>query len=133
MAGRWLLKTEPSSYSFADLQGDEQTVWDGVKNALACKNLQRIRKGDRLLIYHTGKVKAVVGIAVAVSAVYPDTSGNGVPVVDVACVKPLPRPVTLAEIKKNPRLGDWDLVRLPRLSVMPVSTAQWAEVERLAK
>jgi predicted RNA-binding protein with PUA-like domain len=133
MAGRWLLKTEPSSYSFADLERERQTVWDGVRNALACKNLQRIGKGDRLLIYHTGKVKAVVGIAVATSAAYPERAGERLPVVDVACVRALPHPVTLAQIKKTPRLADWDLVRLPRLSVMPVSAAQWGEIERLAK
>jgi len=135
MAGRWLLKTEPSAYSFAQLQRDRQTVWDGVKNPQALKNLAHVRQGDHLFIYHTGDVKAVIGIAKALTAGYPDPKKNDpkLTVVDLAPVAPLPRPVTLAEIKSDPRFAGWELVRLPRLSVMPVSAEQWAAIERLAK
>jgi predicted RNA-binding protein with PUA-like domain len=134
MAQRWLLKTEPSSYSFAQLQRDRRTVWDGVKNAQALKNLSQVQKGDRLLIYHTGDEKAVVGMATALSAAYPDPKKNDpkLLVVDLAPGAALSRPVTLAEIKANPKFTGWELVRLPRLSVMPVSAEHWAEIERLA-
>jgi len=134
MAGGWLLKTEPSAYSFARLQQDKRTVWDGVKNPLALKNLGQIQKGDQLLIYHTGDEKAVVGIATALSAAYPDPryTDPKLLVIAIAPAKALPRPLTLAEIKSNPRLKSWELARLPRLSVMPVSAEQWAEIERLA-
>ena len=135
MPGRWLLKTEPSAYSFAQLQRDTRTVWDGVKNPLALKNLSQVRKGDQLFIYHTGDEKAVVGIATAASAAYADPKKTDpkLLVIDLAPVAPLPRPVTLAEIKANPKFKGWELVRLPRLSVMPVSAEHWQEVERLAK
>lgn len=131
----WLLKTEPSAYSFSDLQRDKRTVWDGVKNPQALKNLSQVQKGDRLFVYHTGDEKAVVGIAEAFGAAYPDPK-KGDPkllVIDLAAVAPLPRPVTLAEIKANPKFTGWELVRLPRLSVMPVPAEHWAEIERLAK
>ncbi len=135
MAGHWLLKTEPSAYSFAQLQRDRRTVWDGVKNPMALKHLSQVREGDRLLIYHTGDEKAVVGTATAVSAAYPDPKKRDpkLLVIDLAPVSALPRPVTLAEIKANAKFKGWELVRLPRLSVMPVPPEHWAEVERLAK
>ncbi len=135
MAGHWLLKTEPSAYSFAQLQHDKRAVWDGVKNPMALKNLGQVQKGDQLFIYHTGDEKAVVGIAAALSAAYPDPKKNDpkLLVIDLAPVAPLPGPVTLAEIKANPKFKGWELVRLPRLSVMPATAEQWAEVERLAK
>ena len=135
MAGRWLLKTEPSAYSFADLQRDQRTVWDGVKNPMALKHLAQVQEGDRLLVYHTGGEKAVVGVATALSAAYPDPKKQDpkLVVIDLAPLSALPRPVSLAEIKADPRFKGWDLVRLPRLSVMPVSAEQWAEIERLAK
>jgi len=135
MAGRWLLKTEPSTYSFADLQRDKRTVWDGVKNPMALKNLGQVAKGDRLFIYHTGDERAVVGIATALSAAYPDPK-QGNPkllVIDLGAEAPLRRPVTLAEIKASPRFKGWELVRLPRLSVMPVTADQWSEIESLAR
>ena len=133
MAGHWLLKTEPSAYSFAQLARDRRTVWDGVKNPMALKYLSQMRKGDRVLIYHTGDEKAVVGIAEAQSDAYPDPKKNDpkLPVIDLAPVRPLPRPVTLAEIKADGKLKTWELARLPRLSVMPVTPEQWAEIERL--
>ena len=135
MAGRWLLKTEPTTYSFAQLQRDRRTVWDGVKNPMALKHLRAIQAGDEVFVYHTGDEKAVVGIAKALGAAYPDpkhTDGKLV-VVDLAPVAELPRPVTLAEIKASAKIAGWDLVRLPRLSVMPVSPEHWAEIERLAR
>ncbi len=135
MAHTWLLKTEPTAYSFAQLQRDKRTVWDGVKNPQALKNLSLVKQGDRLLIYHTGDEKAVVGVAAALGAAYPDPKKNDpkLLVIDLAPVAALPRAVTLAEIKANSRFEGWELVRLPRLSVMPVSAEHWAEIERMAK
>jgi len=135
MPQTWLLKTEPSTYSFADLQRDKRTVWDGVKNPQALKNLSQVKPGDRLLIYHTGNEKAVVGVATALAAAYPDPKKNDprLLVIDLAPVAALPRAVTLAEIKASSAFKGWELVRLPRLSVMPVSAAHWAEIERMAK
>ncbi len=135
MTGRWLLKTEPSVYSFAQLQRDGQTVWDGVKNPMALKNIGQMRKGDDVLIYHTGDEKAAVGTATVLSDPYADPKHKDpkLLVFDVAAVEPLSRPVALAEIKAHPAFKNWELVRLPRLSVMPVSAAYWAEIQRLAK
>jgi len=135
MTARWLVKTEPSAYSFEQLVRDRRTVWDGIRNAAALKHLARIRAGDRVLVYHTGSEKAVVGTAVAEAAAYSDPRGNDPRrlVIALRAGPPLPRPVSLATIKANPKLADWDLVRLPRLSVMPVSAAQWAELDRLAR
>jgi predicted RNA-binding protein with PUA-like domain len=135
MAAHWLLKTEPSAYSYAQLERDGRTVWDGVKNPMALKNLRQVAAGDRLFIYHTGDEKAVVGIATALGPAYPDPKKNDAKlvVIDLAPAARLPRPVTLAEIKANAKFKGWELVRLPRLSVMPVTPEQWAEVELLAK
>ena len=135
MAHSWLLKTEPSTYSFADLQRDKRTVWDGVKNPQALKHLSQVQKGDRLFVYHTGDEKAVVGIATALSGAYADPKKNDpkLLVIDLGPSRALPRPVPLAEIKASPKFTGWELVRLPRLSVMPVSPDHWAEIERLAK
>src|SRR5437867_3863129 len=135
MAGRWLLKTEPSTYSFAQLQRDKRTTWDGVKNPMALRNLGQVQKDDQLFIYHTGDEKAVVGIATALSAAYPDPKKKDpkLLVIDLAPAAALPRPVTLAAIKANPKFKGWELVRLPRLSVMPVSAEQWAEIECMAR
>jgi predicted RNA-binding protein with PUA-like domain len=135
MSNTWLLKTEPTAYSFAQLQRDKRTVWDGVKNPQALRNLRLVKQGDRLLIYHTGDEKAVVGVATALGAAYPDPKKNDpkLVVIDLAPLAALPRAVTLAEIKASPKFGGWELVRLPRLSVMPVSKEHWTEVERMAK
>jgi predicted RNA-binding protein with PUA-like domain len=135
MANRWLFKTEPSVYSFVQLEKDKKTIWDGVKNNLALKNLKDIKKGDPILIYHTGDEKAAVGVAQALSGAYPDP-GNKDPkllVVDIEAVKPLPRAVTLAEVKANKKLANFDLVRLSRLSIMKVSDDQWEILEGMAK
>jgi predicted RNA-binding protein with PUA-like domain len=131
----WLVKEEPTHYNFDALVKDKKAVWSGVRNALAQKHLRAIKNGDRILFYHTGDERAVVGIAKAVSAPYPDPedrSGNYV-AVDVAPVKRLPRPVTLAEIKADPAFKDFPLVRIARLSVMPVTDEQWARIERMAE
>jgi len=131
---RWLFKTEPSAYSFAQLSADKRTTWDGVKNPLALKHLAGVRRGDEVLVYHTGGEKAVVGVARAASDPYPDPKKKDAKllVIDLEAVKPLPRPVSLAAIKASPRFGGFDLVRLPRLSVMPVSSEQRAEIEKMA-
>jgi predicted RNA-binding protein with PUA-like domain len=135
MANRWLFKTEPGAYSFQQLVQDRRTTWDGVKNYLALKHLKGIGKGDPVLIYHTGDEKAAVGIARALGEAYPDPSRNEpkLLVADIEAVRPLPRPVTLAEIKANSKLAKFDLVRLPRLSIMPVSDEQWDVIEGMAK
>lgn len=135
MANRWLFKTEPSVYSFQQLQKDKKTMWDGVKNNLALKNLKDIAKGDPIIIYHTGDEKAAVGVARALGGAYADPSQKNpkLLVVDIEAVKPLPRPVTLAEVKANKKLANFDLVRLSRLSIMKVSDDQWEILEGMAK
>ena len=123
----WLLKTEPSNYAYVDLERDGETVWDGVSNNLALKHLRQMRKGDHALIYHTGGEKAVVGIADVVSDPYPDPEQDNprLAVVDVKPKRKLSRSISLAEIKSDPELGNFELVRLPRLSVMPVAESVW--------
>jgi predicted RNA-binding protein with PUA-like domain len=135
MATRWLFKTEPSVYSYQQLVKDKKTMWDGVKNNLALKNLKDIKKGDEILIYHTGDEKAAVGVARALGEAYPDPSQKNprMLVVDIEAVKTLPRPVTLAEVKANKKLANFDLVRLSRLSIMKVSDDQWNTMEGMAK
>jgi predicted RNA-binding protein with PUA-like domain len=135
MANRWLFKTEPSAYSFQQLQQDKKTVWDGVKNNLALKNLKDIQKGEQIFIYHTGDEKAVVGTARALSGAYadPEKKDPKLLVVEIEAAKPLPRPVTLAEIKAEMKLSNFDLVRLGRLSIMKVSDEQWKTIEEMAK
>jgi predicted RNA-binding protein with PUA-like domain len=135
MSNRWLFKTEPSAYSFQQLQKDKRTVWDGVKNNLALKHLASIKKSDWIFIYHTGDEKAVVGVARATGDAYSDPAAKDgkLVVIDVEAEKPLSRPVSLAEIKADPKLKGFDLVRLPRLSVMPVSDEQWKIIEEMAR
>ena len=133
-AMNWLVKEEPTHYAFDALVKDKKAVWSGVRNALAQRHLRGVKKGDRVFYYHTGDEKAVVGIAKALSGPYPDpedSSGKYV-AVDLAPVTRLPRPVTLAEIKADPAFKDFPLVRIARLSVMPVTDAQWARIERMA-
>jgi len=135
MATRWLFKTEPSVYSYQQLVKDKKTMWDGVKNNLALKNLKDIKKGDEILIYHTGDEKAAVGIARALGGAYPDPSQKNprMLVVDIEAVKMLPRPVTLAEVKANKKLANFDLVRLSRRSIMKVSDEKWNTMEGMSK
>lgn len=135
MPNRWLLKTEPGEYAFEDLLRDGRIPWDGVTNALALRHLRAIRPGDALLIYHTGTVRAVVGEARAVSEPYPDPAKADprLVVVDVVPVRPLPRPVPLACIKADPRFRGFDLVRLPRLSVLPVPAPLWRAILAMSR
>jgi predicted RNA-binding protein with PUA-like domain len=130
----WLFKEEPSSYSFDMLVKDTHAVWSGVRNPLAQKHLRSVKKGDRIFYYHTGDEKSVVGISKALGDAYPDPkdpSGKA-SVVDVGPVKKLARPVTLAEIKADAAFKDFALVRISRLSVMPVTDKEWARIEALA-
>ena len=131
----WLFKEEPSSYNFDKLLKDGKTTWTGVKNALAQKNLHAVKKGDRIFFYHTGNEKAVIGIARALSDAYTDPADKTgkAAVVDIAPETKLARPVTLAEIKASSAFPGFPLVRLSRLSVMPVSDREWSEIEKLSK
>jgi predicted RNA-binding protein with PUA-like domain len=131
----WLFKEEPSNYSFDALVKDGKTSWTGVKNPLAQKHLRSVKKGDRIFYYHTGDEKAVVAIARAASNAYPDPAdktGKAV-AIDVVPVKKLKRPVTLAEIKADKAFAAFPLVRMPRLSVMPVDDGLWARIEDRAQ
>lgn len=132
---RWLAKTEPGAYSFAQLERESETVWDGVRNPLALKYLRLVKIGDQILIYHTGDEKMVVGIAEAISNPYPDPKSKNprLAVVKVCARRELPRPVTLAELKKFKEFKRFEIVRLPRLSFMPVSAEQWEIIMRLAE
>jgi predicted RNA-binding protein with PUA-like domain len=130
---RWLFKEEPGHYSYTDLERDGTTLWDGVSNNLARQHLRRVRRGDRVFFYHTGKEKAVVGEMRVTGDPRPEPGGDVRSVaVEVEPVRRLARPVPLSRIKEEPLLADWDLVRLPRLSVLPVTDAQWGRVEELA-
>ena len=133
MRNHWLLKSDPDEYSFDDLLRDGRTVWDGVTNNLALQNLRRIKKGDDLLIYHSGDEKALVGLAQAVSDPYPDPNADDTKfvVVDIKPKKRVKRALTLAEIKQMPEFAAFPLVRLPRLSVVPVSE-EWERLVELA-
>ena len=130
----WLFKEEPTHYSYDDLVRDGKTSWTGVKNPLAQKHLRSVKKGDRIFFYHTGD-KAVVGIARAAGAAYPDpadTSGK-LYAVDVEPVRKLKAPVTLAAIKAEHRFAELPFVRMPRLSVMPISDDQWERIEAMSR
>src|ERR1700742_5192275 len=124
----WLFKEEPTHYGFDAFVKDKKTVWSGVKNPLAQKHLRSVEKGDRILYYHTGDEKSVVGVAKALGDAYPDPAdaAGKAHSVEVEPVKKLAHPVTLKAIKADPWCKDFDLVRISRLSVMPVTDAQWA-------
>ena len=127
----WLLKTEPSAYAYDDLERDGRAVWDGVTNPVALRNLRNMKEGDRALVYHTGDEKAAVGLAVVARAAYPDPKAKDprLVVVDLTPAGRLKRPVTLAEIKAMPVFADSPLVRQGRLSVVPLTAAQWRAIE----
>jgi len=127
MPNYWIVKTEPSTYSFDDLARQKTAVWDGVKNNLALKHLRQMQPGDRVLVYHTGDEKAVVGVAEVASEAYPDAKDKDakLAVVDLKAGERLPRPVPLAEIKRERAFADLALVRIGRLSVMPASAEQY--------
>jgi len=130
----WLLKSEPQDYSYTDLKQTERTVWNGVKNPLALKYLRTMQPTDEALFYHTGKERRVVGIAQILSLPYPDPALDDpkLVVVDIRAVRSLPQPVTLAQIKQSGNFADFDLIRLPRLSVVPVSAQYWQKILQLA-
>lgn len=126
----WLVKQEPSAYSWSDFVADKETSWTGVRNFAARNNLRKMQKGDEVLFYHTGDEKAVIGIARVTRSAYPDATakeGNW-STIDLAAVKPLVRPVTLGEIKSQPRLKQIPLVRQSRLSVMPLAEPEFREI-----
>jgi predicted RNA-binding protein with PUA-like domain len=131
----WLVKTEPSDYSYDDLARAGRATWDGVTNPVALKNLRLMQEGDRVLVYHTGDEKAAVGLARVTRAAYPDPKGNNTKrvVVDLEPVERLQQPVTLARIKSLPAFADSPLVRQGRLSVVPLTASQWALLEREAR
>lgn len=135
MAGYWLFKSDPEHYSFPDLVRDKKTVWDGISNNLALKHLRGVRRGDRVMIYHSGSERAIVGLAEVLSDPYPDPRQMDpkLVVVDIAARETLAEPVTLEQIKSHAALKDFDLVRLPRLSVMPVPESTWKALLALAK
>ncbi len=122
MTAHYLLKTEPSEYSFADLSRDRETTWDGVSNPVALRNLRNMRPGDMLVIYETGDVKSAVGTARVVSV---QAAQEKDPRVKIKAAKPLPKPVSLAQIKATKLFADSPLVRQGRLSVVPLSEAQY--------
>jgi predicted RNA-binding protein with PUA-like domain len=130
----WLLKTEPDSYSWDQLWRDKKTRWDGVTNALALKHIRSMKKGDMALIYHTGEERAAVGMAEITTNPYPDPAENDekIVVVDLKAKRKLARPVTLAEFKADKAFAGWDLLRIGRLSVVPVPPAMWERIEKLA-
>jgi predicted RNA-binding protein with PUA-like domain len=122
MANSYLLKTEPTEYSFADLQKDQKTVWDGVHNPVALKNLCSMKPGDHLIVYETGDHKSAVGMASVVSATVTDSKN---PQIEIAAGKLLKKPITLAEIKANKLFAASPLVRIGRLSVVPLTAEQY--------
>lgn len=131
----WLFKEEPTHYSYDDLVKDGRTSWTGVRNPLAQKHLRSVRKGDRIFYYHTGNEKAVVAIAKALGDAYADPGDKTgkLYAVDVGPVKKLPSPVTLASIKADKAFASFPLVRMARLSVMPVSDDEWTRIESMGR
>jgi predicted RNA-binding protein with PUA-like domain len=134
MKSFWLVKQEPSSYSWSDFVADKETSWTGVRNFAARNNLRKMQKGDKVLFYHSGDEKAVVGIAKVTRTAYADQTANegDWSTVDIAAVKALTRPVTLREIKNNLRLKGIPLVRQARLSVMPLAESEFQEIVKMA-
>ena len=131
----WLFKEEPTTYSFDAFRKDGRTVWSGVRNPLGQKNLHGVKRGDRIFYHHTGSEKAIVGIARALADARPDpedSSGKHA-VVDIEPVKALSRPVSLAEIKADRAFATFALVRMSRLSVMPVTDEQWARIDAMSR
>jgi len=130
----WLLKTEPSTYSYDDLARDKKTTWDGVTNAAALKNIRAMKKGDLALVYHTGEQRTIVGVAEIASAPYADPNGDDekLVVVDLKPKKKLKQQVSLETIKSDKAFSGWDLLRIGRLSIVPTPSAMWKRVMQLA-
>jgi len=135
MSAHWLLKTEPSTYSFERLLKDGRTVWDGVRNNLALMHMRAMKTDDQVLIYHSGSAKSVVGIGRVARPAYPDPKLEDpkIVVIDVVPDRRLPSPIPLSAIKAEKDLADLPLVLMPRLSVMPVSPEQWKRILTLAE
>ena len=131
----WLVKSEPETYSWDDLVRDKKTDWTGVRNYAARINLNTMQPGDEVLFYHSGESKSIVGLAKVTKAAFPDKTADedGWVAVEIAAVKALPAPVTLAQVKAEAALKDMALIRLSRLSVQPVKPAEWAKVLKLGK
>lgn len=132
---KWLVKEEPTHYNFDQFVADGKTIWSGVRNPLAQKHLRSMKTGDRVFYYHTGNEKAIVGTARVAGEPFPDSKDKAgkLHVVELAAGKRLASPVTLAALKADKRFADFALVRLPRLSVMPVSDEQWQMIEAMAR
>jgi predicted RNA-binding protein with PUA-like domain len=131
----WLFKEEPTHYSYDAFAKDGRAMWSGVKNPVAQRHLHSVKKGDNVFYYHTGDEKSVIGVAVALGDAYPDPgdkTGKHA-VVDIGPVRKLKRPVTLREIKADARFKTFPLVRISRLSVMPVTDAEWKRIESMAE
>ena len=134
VAAHWLVKSEPDTYSYADLERDGRTVWDGVRNFAAAGHLKAMKTGDQVFFYHSQEGKDVVAIAQVAREAFPDASdptGKFV-AVELAPVRKLAKSVTLADMKANPALADMAMLRQGRLSVSPVSEAEWAEILKMA-
>ncbi len=129
----WLLKTEPSSYGYGDLEREGRAAWDGVKNPVALANLRRMKEGDAVFIYHTGDEKAVVGTALVTRSAYPDPKARDprLVVVELEPTGRLARAVTLAELRKQAVFAESPLIRQPRLSVVPLTKVQWNALARV--
>lgn len=129
----WLVKSEPSVYSWANLVKDKRTHWNGVRNFQAAANLKAMKIGDSVFFYHSNEEKAVVGVAEVVKTYYPDPSDatGKFGMVDLKAAKPLKQPVTLAQVKAEPELATIALVRQSRLSVMPIDAKAWAKIVKL--
>jgi predicted RNA-binding protein with PUA-like domain len=130
----WLVKSEPNTYSYADLERDGRTVWDGVRNPTAARHLREMKEGDEVFVYHSGDDKAVVGLAQVVREAVPDPgdAARRFVAVELAAVRPVKRPVTLAEMKAEPSLSDLVIIRQGRLSVAPVSDEDWRTILKMA-
>ena len=130
----WLLKSEPSAYSWAQLVADGRTNWDGVRNAQALNNLRAMKPGERVFVYHSNEGKDIVGVAEVVKGFYSDPADKSgkLGMVDIAPVRPVPKPVTLAAMKANPELAGMALLRQSRLSVCPITDREWAVVCQMA-
>lgn len=131
----WLVKEEPDNYSYAQFASDRTTVWAGVKNPVAQRNLREMKKGDRVFFYHTGKEKAVIGTATVSKTAYPDPTdkAGSLVAVELAAGKALKRPVTLKEIKQDRRFATMPLVRIARLSVQPVTDDEWEMIDEISQ
>lgn len=131
----WLLKTEPNEYSYTDLEKESTAVWDGVKNALALKNMRTMLPGEEVFIYHTGKERRIMGFAQVASNAYPDPKLNDIKrlVIDIRAVRKLAKPITLAQIKQDEKFSGFDLLRLPRLSIVPVLPQYWQRLLEMTK